>query len=133
MLKRLGMWNRMALVAGVIFAFTLPSWIVYSDNTKTRKLLDTGFQACMANKHFVKTDERSQYEYCWDFWHKLVKPSYPGFDDWWAMVLWSAVGALFIYGLIWIVVATAKWIWRGREAGKAPSPVGATPLGNETD
>lgn len=132
MLNKFGVWNRLALVVGILFAFTLPTWVVYEDNEKSRKLTDDGFQACMANEHFVSTDGKSQFTYCWDFWHDLVKPSYPSWDEWWIMVFGTAVAGLIVYGLCWIVIATGKWIWRGREVGKGPSPVRATPKG-ETD
>jgi len=133
MLKRLGLWNRLALVAGIVFAFAVPTWSVYDDAKKSARLTDMGYQACMKNQNYVSTDGKSQFTYCWDFWHSLVKPARPSWDDWWIMVFGSAIGALIIYGLIWIVIATGKWIWRGREAGKGPSPVRTTPLGNETD
>lgn len=133
MLQRLGFWNRLALVAGICFSLALPTWVVYDDNQKNRRLIDMAFQACMKNENFVPTDGKGQFQYCWDFWHVTMKPSGPTFDDWGIMATGSAIAALAMYGLLWIVIATGKWIWRGREAGKAPSPVGATPLGNETD
>lgn len=132
MLKRLGLWNRAALVAGVVFSFAVPTWSVYQDVERARKLTDVGYQACMKNEHYVSMDGKSQFDHCWDFWHDLVKPAYPSWDDWWIMVFGAAIAAFLIYGLVWIVIATGKWIWRGREAGKGPSPVRATPEG-ETD
>lgn len=133
MLNRLGMWNRLALVAGTLFSVGSPTWIVWHDHQKAAKLSRTGFDACMANQNFVATNDRSQSAYCWDFWYVKFKPLTPNLDDWGIMVTGCAVAALILYGIVWGTIATAKWVWRGREAGKEPSPVRTTPLGNETD
>lgn len=132
-LNRLGFWNRLAIIAGTVFTFALPTREVYRDHSEARRLSDMGYQACMKNQHYVSIDGKTQDDYCWSFWNEVVKPSTPTWDDWWIMVFGCAVAALLAYGFLWIIVATAKWIWRGREAGKVPSPVRATPQGNETD
>lgn len=135
MLKRLGMWNRLALVLSVLAVAIVPVTIYQSYVSQAYVNREHWYQDCRRInagtgagdlKAWLQRDEK-----CTDILTKpIIKPS-SGF--YWEQVFLTAFACVIVYGLIWIVVATGKWIWRGRDAGKEPSPVRATPLGSETD
>lgn len=133
MLNRLGMWNRLALVVTVLAVFFAPIAILLNIQHDLYELRAVWYEHCKAvwNGRELEAGYAQAHARCLD---DFLKPSTGApWGDYWELALGTLIVCAAIYGLIWIVVATIKWIWRGREAGKAPSPVRTTPLGNETD
>ena len=119
-MKRLGMWNRLAIVAIILASLIAPSWIVLAERAEILDRNSTGYEACMKGAFDPKGNGTLSPEFCSQNWfgdHQW----YPGWTEWWQLV--GAVFALciFAYLLLWAAVATSKWVWRGRQAVE-PSP-----------
>lgn len=107
---KLGFWNRLAIVAGVIFTITAPTWLILSQNYEMSKARMAGYKTCTAA---VGTGDGSiTWDFCRASW--LDGEYRLGWTEWWQAVLATAAIALVVYGLIAGIVFTAKWVWRGR-------------------
>ena len=107
---KLGFWNRLALVIGVVVTLVVPSWMVLSLKDQHRKVMDSGYQACIA----AASDnyEPNGLQACWQIW---IEPTTPyGWDYWWALVGGAAIAVVIVYLVIAAGIFTAKWVWRGR-------------------
>lgn len=115
-MKRLGMWNRLALVAFVVISLSIPTYWHFEEVGRLQKLEQVGYDACMANKHYRPYEGKTQFEHCWGFWREDFKPVGPSLDNWGINVTMVAILSAIAYLLAWAAVATIKWIWRGRQA-----------------
>lgn len=119
MLKRLGMWNRLAVVAAMLVSFGGSSWMVLSDNLKTTRARDGGYQLCVKTAFAPNADGSLSAAECGKIWYTENPAYYQGWQEWWV-----GVGALLVlcavaYLLMWASVAIAKWIWRGRTVSQS--------------
>ena len=106
----LGLWNRLAVVAAVLFSLAAPTWIVLSENRKNAIRNEEGYSGCIAQVRSPGTD--LTFETCREIW--LTQVPRLGWEDWYPLVGLFAVFAAVIYGVIWLSVWIAKWILRGR-------------------
>lgn len=118
-MKRLGMWNRLAIVAAILFSLIYPTWDFLKKSEAANRLQTLGHEACMKNENYVPVDGKTQFDHCWDFWHVSMAPVQPNWNDWWPLAGISLFLSLIVYLLIRLAVAIAKWIWRGRSAGQS--------------
>lgn len=116
MIKRLGFWNRLALVAAVAFSLIYPTYWLVQENAKSAKITNIGYDACMKNRYYRPYEGKTQFDHCWQLWKVDMKPTYPNADDWGIMVTATATLSVILYLLTFGVVWIAKWIWRGRAA-----------------
>lgn len=131
-MKRLGMWNRLALVIVTFATFAAPVAIalnIQNDIYESKRVWLDQCYAIWDGRELEDGYSAGRMECLDDY----LKPSETSvWSDYWELALATLIVCAVLYALIWIVVATAKWIWRGREAGNRPSPVRATPQ-DETD
>lgn len=110
---RLGFWNRLALVVGVLFTVIAPTWLNLSNHQRALKAREGGFEACVSGVGKANSD--LTYEFCRETW--LAPPTgHLGWAHWLESAAIFAGIALFLYGLIWASVLVVKWILRGRSA-----------------
>lgn len=119
---RLGLWNRLAIVATVLAFLFAPLAImtdIAADQAEARELRVANCQSfaesklkrdIAAGRHpTYPEDSTACYSSVWD------TPSYA-----WNWKAWRefAGGTLafcaILYGLMWLIVWVAKWVWRGR-------------------
>jgi hypothetical protein len=119
-MKRLGMWNRLAIVAAVLTLAIAPLWVISDQNRANFEAREAGLRLCRKlNAGTGKDDfeawmERDQG--CFDeFTRPLPKL---GWDFYLDALMWTAVICAVTYILIWLTISTAKWVWRGRQASK---------------
>lgn len=118
-MRRLGMWNRLAIVAATLFSLIFPTVNWFQQAEAIGKLQSTGYAACTRNTAYVPIDGKSQFAYCGDLWFKDMSAMRPGWGDWWPEVVMCLVASAIVYLLIWTAVSTIKWIWRGRAVGQS--------------
>jgi len=106
---KLGFWNRLALVAGVVGAFAWPTWWLLSSNVNHAEAMNSGLERCLKA---AKTVEDNRF--CRDTWMHPER-GYLGWSEWWAGVLGAGLALIVLYLIIWLVIWVAKWIWRGRQ------------------
>lgn len=120
-MRPLGFWNRLAIVASVIAVIVVPAWVyidtVGSINTSKALLLESCRNQAMVHQlpnglaDFDKI--RAADKLCWDDFARRPEPDGTIWQEAFAA---TALLCAFIYGLIWTIVAAAKWVWRGRSA-----------------
>jgi hypothetical protein len=108
---RLGFWNRLALVIGVLFTLITPTALVLYLHADISESRNETFDACLAermrlNEFTVDCLELSG----------IGSPINVGWTDWWQTLLGSAVFYVLLYLLIAAAVRVARWVWRGRSA-----------------
>lgn len=117
---RFGRWNRLALVATFLAVLVAPlSMMVLMSNDRSHNV-DVIYQLCLSeavdgpadqmalavgqcNDEMSAGHRRANEEYSWSIWLLLAGG--------------TLAGCAVLYGLIWLIVGTAKWVWRGK--GKA--------------
>lgn len=120
---RLGMWNRLALVASAVATIAVPLVISeqYVDQAYANR--EVYFQDCRrANAGTGKDDLNAWLERDGKCMDELIKPlPEPSAGFYWELTYSTAIGCAILYLLIWAIVATAKWIWRGRSIADPPA------------
>lgn len=111
---RLGLWNRLAVVATVLALIILPAWFILSANVDFAERHEQGYQECLRSA-MRSTDGTLTGSACREIWPAVVPYSY-GWAQWGEMVIATFVMCVALYGLIWLTVWTIKWVWRGRDA-----------------
>lgn len=116
MLKRLGMWNRLALALTVLAVLLAPPIAGVSVQNQLSQARETWLTDCRrlnegTGKHDLK-GYLEREERCWD---DFTKPyDGPSWDFYWEVAYGTLAICAVLYLLIWLTVATVKWIWRGR-------------------
>ena len=109
---KLGFWNRLSVVLVIGGAFVLGTIGHFQQMHARSEVLADGYGSCMAG--VGKGDQTLTPDFCWQVWQE--DQWRPGWEDWLAQVgILLVVGAL-IYLVIRLLVAIARWVWRGREA-----------------
>ena len=107
---RLGFWNRLAVVAGVLFTIISPTWLVVSTNLEYAQVNEEGYSSCI--KGVGQNGSDLTFDSCRNIW--LKNGSHLGFDDWLPLAGAYAALSVFIYVVLWLAVWIIKWIMRGR-------------------
>lgn len=110
---KLGIWNRLAIVLIALTSLILPTWLIVSSNVKFAKAHEEGYQACVA-RAMEPNDGTLTIEACREIWPVGGRTSY-GMAQWWEAVGATLIACILLYGLLWVAVSVAKWVWRGRE------------------
>lgn len=115
MIKRLGMWNRLALVLTVLAALIVPAAIAIDISNGLRESQQAWYDLCMSYLKGKELEDSylDEADKCRD---DLLKPiDINAWDDYWTNALWTVVGCAIIYGFLWTVIATILWILAGRK------------------
>lgn len=115
-MKRLGMWNRLAVVAIALTTLIAPSWFIFSERSKMMKVADDGYSRCLKIAFDPRSDGTLTPEVCSQTWFPDDK-WYPGWTEWWQTAGVVLLLCVFIYLLLWGAISTVKWVWRGRQVG----------------
>lgn len=111
---KLGIWNRLAVVATSLAALIAPTWIwldIAGDIDENRR---NWHRICLelADHEKAVQDAVAARERCLA---DALRPHGLGWDDWWEF----AGGTLIVCGVIYLLIALAvfvsKWVWRGRD------------------
>jgi len=111
---KIGFWNRLAVVAGALFTFITPTWLVLWQQTENSRIRGEGYQTCLRAAYEQRGSGYLNEDRCWETWMNVR--SGPGWTEW-----WQTVGAMLllvgvIYLIVLAIVQTCKWVWRGRQA-----------------
>lgn len=117
-MRRLGMWNRLALVATVLFSFGWATWTVVSSNAAISESHHAGYQRCVDAAYSPRSDGTLNVNECAKIWLEENDSAYQGWESWWIGVGAGFLLCAVIYLITWAAVATAKWIWRGRQSSQ---------------
>ncbi len=118
-MKRLGMWNRLALVLTVLATVIVPA-VVYEDYlSESYKNREVYYQMCRRTNAGTANGDMTAWlkrdAACMDELTKPVTP--PSANFYWELTYSTILGCVAVYLIIWAAVATAKWVWRGRQVG----------------
>lgn len=110
---RIGLWNRLAIVATVLACIIAPIWIWLDIAFEIEASRQLWYETCtaLADDQPVLADSMAAHARCRD---QRSEPSSLGWDDWREFVGGTFVACIIIYLLIWAIAATVKWVWRGR-------------------
>lgn len=119
MLRRLGMWNRLAIVAAPLGSLIGSAWIVLSENSEMSAARQKGYERCLESAFSPKSDGSLSAVECWDIWFENNPAYYQGWEEWITLAgfLFALCGVAYL--IIWATVATAKWVWRGRQVNQS--------------
>jgi hypothetical protein len=117
---RLGFWNRLAVVGFVLTLLFSPIYFGIDAAQERDHLRSIMYDACMKDAKESYPDPAYMKRFavereCLEKRYPIPDP-YPVWTwaNWWTVIQGSALGYGIIYALIWIIVATCKWVWRGR-------------------
>lgn len=120
-MKPLGFWNRLAIVATVLALIVIPAWVyidtVDSLNTTKTLMLESCRKQALVHQlpnglaDFDKI--RAADKLCWEDFARRPEANS---TIWREALAATMLLCAFVYGLIWSIIATAKWVWRGRSA-----------------
>lgn len=113
-MKRLGMWNRLAVVAIVLTTLIAPTWIILAERGKIVETNSAGYAKCMEAAFKPDSDGTLGPKSCSEIWFPDDR-WYPGWLEWWQTLGVILALCVITYLLAWAAVATVKWIWRGRQ------------------
>lgn len=108
---KLGFWNRLALVAGVLLSVGGASYTVLEHNNSRYKALSSGYDTCVSGVGKPGSDLTLQF--CYDSW--LAHMNTMGWDAWLQFIGVYAAAYVALYLVIWCFVWVTKWVWRGRK------------------
>lgn len=115
-MKRLGMWNRLAVVAIALTTLIAPTWFIVSERTRMVEVAGNGYSLCLKAAFAPGGDGSITPESCSQTWFPDDK-WYPGWLEWWQAAGFVLLLCVVAYLLLWGAISTAKWIWRGRQVG----------------
>lgn len=111
---KLGLWNRLAIVAGVLITLFAPTWLIITDRQKIIETHIGGYRNCVES--IAIPGSGLTHDYCYETWLEYWTP---GWLEWFQAAGFAALFAALLYGLIWSIVWTAKWVWRGKNTKAA--------------
>ena len=119
---RLGLWNRLAVVATALAVLIAPLWISFDIASDVSAARHQSYNNCMtiAQQRMELNLERGEpatYTTDMDQCNKeFLVPGYAlNWKDWSEFLGGTLIVCAFIYALLWAFVATAKWVWRSRK------------------
>lgn len=110
---RLGIWNRLAIVAATLALAIFPTWFIISENIRFAETHEKEYQNCVALA-LKPNDGTLTLQVCREIWPIGGYPSY-GWAQWIEMFIATFVFCILVYLIIWLMVWTARWVWRGRQ------------------
>jgi len=119
-MRKLGFWNRLAFVAFVLTIIAFPLWVVVQTNSDAGKFAHFSYSVCTQTaeeyptKNIVAADN--------DCMNKYEAQYAEGAAGWGTYFLGIGIAIILfaiLYGFIWIVVATSKWVWRGKAVSES--------------
>ena len=113
---KLGLWNRLAIVAILLALLIAPVAIQMNIARESNLRRDTLYDIC------IKYADKAPLPKLMEEHAKCIDDRFPTPDPYtpWTWKNWRefAGGTLafcaIFYVLIWVIVATVKWVWRGR-------------------
>ena len=122
---QLGFWNRLAVVGTVLALLITPLAIMVDTNAEVNDIREIGYDSCMklasdtfATQAITMPELLQSQKKCWDFRFPDPDPAHQGWDEWREYAVGTAQFCAIVYALIWSIVATVKWVLRGRELSK---------------
>lgn len=117
---RLGFWNRLAIVATGLAMLIAPIWYIMAVNKQIDDGREQNYHLCMAGADILKDANKYEdtFQRCWDMRFPKDDTIRPGWPAWREGVVSTLIVCAILYTLIWVIVATIKWIWRGRRAAE---------------
>lgn len=117
---KLGLWNRLAIVASVMALIVLPLWAVSDANRLASDIAGFGYRICVEQvERRPAADVYAGDEACMKQFEKDFAKLRAGWQVYREALFFTAVACAVAYGLLWLVFAIGKWIWRGRETTKS--------------
>lgn len=107
------MWNRFAIAVTALALIVLPAWLILSANIEFAEAHEQGFQQC-AERAAQPNDGTLTFDACREIWPIGGQSSY-GWAEWGQALVATLIACLALYGLIWLLAWTARWVWRGRQ------------------
>lgn len=107
---KVGFWNRVAIVAGAAISLVWPSWEILSSNAQRREVYSSGYRECM--KGVGSPGSNLTGDFCYDSW--LAHMYTQGWQDWLMMIGLVGLLCIIAYTILWVIIWTGKWVWRGR-------------------
>lgn len=107
---RLGFWNRLALVAGVLLTFGIPSWWVLGTNADNQAIFQREYHSCV--NQLAERLEPEAVPYCSSQW--LEGAPYLDWNTWLEAVATMAGVVVIAY----LLIASAAWIYKWVMAGR---------------
>lgn len=113
---RLGFWNRLAIVVAVLALIFAPLAYMVEINNQIADGREATGNLCRASAEMLDTVEKrsAANEACWKAQFPTPDPLRAGWGQWREGFITTLQVCAILYALIWLVVATAKWVWRGR-------------------
>lgn len=114
-LNRLGFWNRLALVAAILTILILPAWGVANTNATASDIAGVGYGICTnevdqrPNADVIAEDAKCMKEF-----EKTFDSLKAGWGGYGVGMLATFALCIVAYGLLWLMGAVAKWVWRGK-------------------
>lgn len=119
-MKQLGMWNRLAIVLVFAALTIVPLAAVLNYRSDLAEMQQVHYKLCrQVNSGTGKNDLQGYLDRDQRCLDDLVKPiPWPTSDLYWGTLIATAIFCVVFYLSIWAIVATTKWVWRGRQVNK---------------
>lgn len=118
---RIGLWNRLAIVASALTMLVLPFYVILQAEAQQQDGNLAQLKLCREIANLKKDDVA--YEGCWPLYQRaLIASDGINWSYYREVVLATLIFVAVLYLLIFAVVSTAKWVWRGRSASKDERP-----------
>ena len=123
MIARIGFWNRLAIVAAGLVVLIGPIWGMANMASSSQDSMTRWFKLCQDDAYAkmdadVKARRPLTYQAESDHCYKQMN-EYPyyrmNWSDWSTGVGMALAFCAMVYGLIWSIVFTLRWIWAGRK------------------
>lgn len=119
------MWNRLAVVLTGLALLVAPLAFILHAISRTNAYRQTLYEGCLRDsEELISTRQYEQYQKatreCWSARFPTHDPSPSWWGQWWDAVFATAIVCAVLYALIFVIVQTVKWVWRGRSVNKIP-------------
>lgn len=111
---RLGLWNRLAIVATVLAVFIAPAWVIVGIIDDSYEGRDARYDLCMQFAQDGPPNEFGEAIRLCGEARTASAPYRPTWAEWGELALGTLIVCVVLYGLIWLAAWVAKWVWRGR-------------------